>query len=46
MVAGGYNARDSGLTSVEYLDLGTDLNKITTNNLTVKHLKASYNAKF
>ena len=33
MVAGGVNSRDNFLTSVEYLDLGENLNNIQLNRL-------------
>ena len=38
MVAGGNNIRDSALSSVEYLDLGPDLNRISLNNLKWRNL--------
>ena len=38
MVAGGNNIRDSGLRSVEYLDLGVDLSRISLNNLQWRNL--------
>ena len=38
MVAGGNNIRDSALSSVEYLDLGLDLNRISFNNLQWRNL--------
>ena len=38
MVAGGNNIRDSALRSVEYLDLGPDVNRISLNNLKWRNL--------
>ena len=38
MVAGGNNIRDAALRSVEYLDLGRDLKRISLNNLQWRNL--------
>ena len=38
MVAGGFNIRDKALDTVEYLDLGTDLNRIPVSNLKWRNL--------
>ena len=38
MVAGGNNIRDSALRSVEHLDLGRDINRISLDNLQWRNL--------
>ena len=45
MVAGGNNIRDSALSSVEYLDLGRDLKRISINNLQWRNLPGLSSAR-
>ena len=45
MVAGGFNIKDSALASVEYLDLGQNLNNISLNNLQWRNLPGMSRAR-